>query len=68
LIQDLSLTILPVKFRKVSENFDIICSNIQSLEGIPTIVGGFFSIDSKSRKFTKKEIREVCHVNYDILV
>ncbi len=42
------------------------CSNLDSLEGLPKIVGGTIYCKDCKRKFTKEEIRSMCDVGLGI--
>ena len=42
------------------------CSNLDSLEGFPKIVGGTVYCRDCKRKFTKEEIRSICDVGLGI--
>jgi hypothetical protein len=61
-LENYRLSSIDVQFNKVGAYFDVSDNNLTTLHNCPKYVGGSFWYKRNSRKFTEKEIREVCDV------
>jgi hypothetical protein len=64
----MNLIKIPVKFGKVTGNFNCADNQLNSLIGAPKSVGGDFNCSNNKVKFTKDDVRAVSDVKGEIIV
>ena len=64
----LNLKKIPWKFNIVTGDFDCENNKLTTLENSPKEVGGDFYCRNNNKKFTEKEVRDVCNVKGKVII
>jgi hypothetical protein len=67
-MSDMKLTEIPVKFGKVTGNFNCADNQLNSLIGAPKSVGGDFNCSNNKVKFTINDVLAISDVKGNIIV